>query len=1350
MKRMTAWSVIIALVLAVGSITTMGQSNPVPFDLNSGVYSFTTWNNTQAAGTYPPSMVFHMTPVIDQPLGTAQSADYNCAYNLTSGARVNGLGASGIQFINTGTLVCNCAFVGSAVMALNTTNRAQINVSFAAQQLPGAGQRVHGLRLEYRIGTTGTWLPVIQNGAPVELVTTVTSSTTATWPQQNFSAMLPTACENQALVQLRWFYYQVPAFSSGSRPPVRLDEIFISSNSNVGIATNVNVETISPSAPSQNTAFNVRVRATDALGAAKNVAAATPVTLSLNSGTGALSGTLTATIPAGQSFVDFTNVVYNTVEAGVSIRASAAGLTLGNSAPLTVQAPAAYALITGAQQDGYAGVAFNPITVRVHRADNNVDVNYGSTVSVVRVSGPGVLTGTASVSAIQGVVTFSDLSVSVPGTYQLQVNIPGLPSQTLPFTTAFAAPGMSTDIVPQFIQSRVASGTCNSSTQAFPIPVFARVTFTGLQPNTTYRYNTGLSQVQGGSTVGGGFNIHFNANTNTYVYGASKNLSTDGTFSTFSTLSTETSKSVWVNLVASTNGDFQEGNTIFWRVALGDNQGRMMRIYDLNQTSQVIRLGTATNQATGIVDNQSQLTPKNYVLLYDNTAGTGRPVSVAAIQSLGTAINGAEAFYASRQNSAGAWATFIPNTLPNGIRRIEERDFRTNAVVYAATSNDGIWNGVNTNPASYATPGGFSTPIVLETPRITVSTPTTGDTLCAGKAATTRFIARGVANVRIEFSRNNGLSWEDMGVVAAASGSATWTVPAIEFAGQCRVRVTGVERTDISATTLSFAVASEIIVTQSPASKNLCVGDQHSLIALTSGSVRAYQWFKNGTAIPGATSPLYRITDAQFSTSGFYHCRIWGFGTCGNAVTDTAHIRVARPTRIVNQTRNVPVGLGQTATLTVEAEIPDEATSYQWYKGQTMLVESRKYFGATSNRLEIRGVEASDIATDYYCVVEGVCGTATSRMVRVFTTGVYVEFATPAVNACAGQSATINGQAYANPATNNLVVRWWRNGSPLVDGGQYSGTTTATLVVANVTAADEGEYVLRAELADNPSQAAQESIDLVIASTPVITQQPQNVTVCAGQPISIGVDVAATGGVTYQWSKDGTILTGETAPMLTVASATIARGGAYRVRVQTSCGSIESDVATVTVRPATEITQQPPATVSVQVGQPLSITVAATGAGTVQYQWFKDGTQIAGEVAPTFAVASAANGDAGKYWARVRSECGDVLSDTSVVTVRPSVVSVDEDVIAGTTVGRISPNPSLGAAHLDLIVTTPASVVVRIVNAVGATVMTMAPGELASGNHRIALDASRFAAGTYTVITTVNGMAATQSFVVIK
>lgn len=1350
MKRVTAWSVVLTLMIAVGSVVMKGQSNPLPFDLNAGSYSFTTWNNTQAAGTYPPSMVFHQAPVIDQQLGTAPSGDFNCAYNLGSGARINGLGASGIQFINTGTLVCNCAYVGSAVLALNTTNRAQVNVSFVAQQMPGAGQRVHGLRLEYRIGTTGAWAPVMNNGAPVELITAVTSSTSATWPQQTYTASLPTVCENQPLVQLRWFYYQVPAFSSGSRPPVRLDEISVTSNSNVGTATNVIVETLSPSAPSQNTAFNVRVRATDAAGAAKNVASATTVTLSLNSGTGALTGTLTGTIPAGQSFVDFTNVVYNTAEAGVSIRASATGLTLGNSATFTVQSPAAYAVITGAQQDGYVGMPFNPFTISVYRADNTVDANYGSTVTVTRVSGPGVLTGTTSVAAVQGAATFSNVSVSAPGTYQLQVNIPGLPAQTLPFTTAFAAPTMSTVVVPQFIQSRTASGTCNSSVGAFPIPVFARVTFSGLQPNTTYRYITGLSTVTGGVTVGGGFNVHFNANTNTYIYSASKSLATDGSFSTFSTLSGETSKSVWVNLVASTNVDFQEGNTINWRVALGDNQGRQMSIYELNQTSQVIRLGTATNQATGIADNQSQLTPKNYVLLYDNTAGTGRPVTVAAVQSLGTAINGAESFYATRQNSAGAWATFIPNTLPNGIRRIEERDYRTNAIVYSITSVDGVWNGINSNPSSYATPGGFSNPIILETPRITVSAPKTGDTLCAGKQATTTFIARGVNTVRIEFSRNNGLSWEDMGTAPAAAGTATWTVPAIEFAGQCRVRVTGVERADISATTLQFAVASEIIITQSPASKNLCVGDSHSLLALTSGAVRAYQWYKNGTPIPGATGPLYQITDAQYNTSGFYHCRIWGFGTCGNALTDTAHVRVARPTRIVNQTRNVPVGIGQTATLTVEAEIPDEAISYQWYKGQTMIVESKKFFGATASRLEIRGVEASDLAADYYCVVTGVCGTSNSRMVRVFTTGVYVEFSSPAVNTCAGQTATITGQAYANPSTNNLVVRWWRNGSPLVDGGQYSGATSSTLTIANVTAANEGEYVLRAELADNPSQSAQESVDLVIASTPSITQQPQAVTVCSGEQFTLSVAVSATGGVTYEWSKDGTSLPGETSATLNVATATAAREGSYRVRVRTSCGVIESDAVTVTVRPATVITQQPPATVSVQVGQPLSITVAATGAGTVQYQWFKDGTQIAGEVAPTFAVAAVANGDAGKYWCRVRSECGDVTSDTSDVTVRPSVVSVNEDVVNGTVVGRIAPNPSTGAAHIDLAVSNQATIAVRIVNSVGSTVAMMNVGELSAGSHRLALDASAFAAGTYTVITTVNGLATTQSFVVVK
>jgi len=85
-----------------------------------------------------------------------------------------------------------------------------------------------------------------------------------------------------------------------------------------------------------------------------------------------------------------------------------------------------------------------------------------------------------------------------------------------------------------------------------------------------------------------------------------------------------------------------------------------------------------------------------------------------------------------------------------------------------------------------------------------------------------------------------------------------------------------------------------------------------------------------------------------------YNCDIWGFGTCGNTKSEDAHIRVARPTQIVNQTRNAPVALGGTARLGVEAEFPNEVLSYQWYKGLDAVVDNGRIQGSNSSLLTIQ------------------------------------------------------------------------------------------------------------------------------------------------------------------------------------------------------------------------------------------------------------------------------------------------------------------------------------------------------------------------------------------------------------
>jgi hypothetical protein len=68
------------------------------------------------------------------------------------------------------------------------------------------------------------------------------------------------------------------------------------------------------------------------------------------------------------------------------------------------------------------------------------------------------------------------------------------------------------------------------------------------------------------------------------------------------------------------------------------------------------------------------------------------------------------------------------------------------------------------------------------------------------------------------------------------------------------------------------------------------------------------------------------------------------------------------------------------------------------------------------------------------------------------------------------------------------------------------------------------------------------------------------------------------------------------------------------------------------------------------VGQPLSLSVAAAGAG-LQYQWSQDGVDISGASQPTYSVANATLGDAGLYAVRVFNECGPVFGIPVQVTI---------------------------------------------------------------------------------------------------
>ena len=210
--------VTILSLIFLTAFPSLAQTNPALFDLSSGPYSFTAWPSTSAAGTYPANMYFHLSGTQDPVLTTAMTGNYTGSYGLSSGTRISGQNANGFSFVNTGA----SGFLGAAVLGLNATGRQDIKVSFTAGTvaLGTPTSRIYKIRLQYRIGTTGTWTDV---PGPVEY-----SPGTAGSSQTFGPTTLPSECNNQASLFIRWKYY----FDSGSggRPELRMDEISVTSS----------------------------------------------------------------------------------------------------------------------------------------------------------------------------------------------------------------------------------------------------------------------------------------------------------------------------------------------------------------------------------------------------------------------------------------------------------------------------------------------------------------------------------------------------------------------------------------------------------------------------------------------------------------------------------------------------------------------------------------------------------------------------------------------------------------------------------------------------------------------------------------------------------------------------------------------------------------------------------------------------------------------------------------------------------------------------------------------------------------------------------------------------------------
>ena len=204
-----------------------------------------------------------------------------------------------------------------------------------------------------------------------------------------------------------------------------------------------------PGSVAAGSGFGLTVAAEDSSGTVDSSFDGTvTVALDNNPGGSVLGGTLTATAQNGVA--TFADLTLEKAGVGYMLRVSSTGLAGATTNAFDVTPLAATQLVVTAQPPSSVtvGLGFG-LTVAAEDQFDNVDTNFGGSVTVALLNNPGgaTLGGALSVTAQSGVATFSGLTLNVIGTgYTLQVSSNGLTGATTDAFNVYLATVYTVDL----------------------------------------------------------------------------------------------------------------------------------------------------------------------------------------------------------------------------------------------------------------------------------------------------------------------------------------------------------------------------------------------------------------------------------------------------------------------------------------------------------------------------------------------------------------------------------------------------------------------------------------------------------------------------------------------------------------------------------------------------------------------------------------------------------------------------------------------------------------------------------------------------------------------------------------
>ncbi|MBL9128199.1 MAG: immunoglobulin domain-containing protein, partial [Verrucomicrobiales bacterium] len=236
-----------------------------------------------------------------------------------------------------------------------------------------------------------------------------------------------------------------------------------------------------------------------------------------------------------------------------------------------------------------------------------------------------------------------------------------------------------------------------------------------------------------------------------------------------------------------------------------------------------------------------------------------------------------------------------------------------------------------------------------------------------------------------------------------------------------------------------------------------------------------------------------------------------------------------------------------------------------------------------------------------------------------------------------GKAATFAVEATGTPA---LRYQWLKSDLPIAD------QTNRTLVISASQLSDAGRYSV--VIANDAGAITSPSASLTVTPAPVaptIVSQPTGALVVAGTSVTFEAAASGSKPLVWQWFLGNQPLAGATNESLALDAVTSQNAGSYSARVANGGGSAATSVAPLAVF-------TPPEDQVAWAGSNATFRVTVAGPGPFGYQWWHEGSPIAGAVKSAYTVTNAQLAIAGEYFVVLSNATSRATSAPALLDVR--------------------------------------------------------------------------------------------------